>query len=168
MSSAPENRPFDATLFRKTLGRFATGITVVTARDAQGVPHGLTVNSFTSVSLDPPLVLFCLGKSSTSLDLLLASNSFCINILSVDQEALSTRFASRLENRFEGVAWQTGETGSPLLGGALAALDCRKRQTVEAGDHYILVGEVLTATFREGDPLLYFASRYRRLDPANR
>lgn len=163
MASAPHTPAFDAAAFRKTLGRFATGITIVTACDAQGVPHGLTVNSFTSVSLAPPLVLFCLGKSSTSLDAMLSVNSFAINILSDKQEVISSRFASRLEDRFSGVDWRPGQTGSPLLEGALATLDCRKHQTIEAGDHYILIGEVLATTMHEGDPLLYFASKYRRL-----
>ena len=159
--------PFDPGIFRQTLGRFATGITIVTACDAQGSPHGLTVNSFTSVSLAPPLVLFCIGKTSQSLESIMAANSFAINILSAEQEVISTRFASRLESRFDGVDWVPGVTGSPLLAGALATLDCRKHQTVEAGDHYILIGEVMATAFHDdADPLLYFASKYRRLAPA--
>ena len=166
MSAAFESPVFDAAAFRKTLGRFATGITIVTACDAAGAPHGLTVNSFTSVSLDPPLILFCLGKSSTSLQAIMAANAFAINILETEQEVLSSRFASRLGHRFDGVDWSPGLTGSPLLAGALATLDCRKHQTIEAGDHYILIGEVAAASFHEGQPLLYFASQYRRLLPA--
>jgi flavin reductase (DIM6/NTAB) family NADH-FMN oxidoreductase RutF len=165
MASAPNSPAFDPAVFRKTLGRFATGITIVTTCDPQGELHGVTVNSFTSVSLTPPLVLFCLGKSSTSLEAMLAANSFSINILSDKQEAISTRFASRLDNRFDGVEWTPGQTGSPLLAGALATLDCRKHQTIEAGDHFILIGEVLAASWHEGDPILYFGSKYRLLEP---
>ena len=98
---------------------------------------------------------------------MLAANSFCINILSAEQEVISTRFASRLEHRFTDVDWYPGPTGSPLLAGALATLDCRKHQTVEAGDHYILIGEVLAAEFHDHEPLLYFASKYRHLQPVS-
>jgi len=154
----------DPHVFRKTLGRFATGITIVTTTDSGGVPHGLTANSFTSVSLSPPLVLFCLGKGSTNLAAFLEAKSFAVNVLSDGQEALSARFASsKIANRFEGVEWSAGVTGSPLLPGTLATFDCRKHSEVDAGDHYVLIGEVQTASMAEGEPLLYFASQYRRL-----
>jgi flavin reductase (DIM6/NTAB) family NADH-FMN oxidoreductase RutF len=156
----------DAAAFRKTLGRFATGITIVTTIDAAGAPQGITVNSFTSVSLTPPLVLFCIGKSSQSLEPFLACKSFNINILAADQEPLSNRFASKMENRFDGTGWHPGANGAPLLPGTLAALECNKFQTVEAGDHYILIGEVTASGAREGEPLLYFASKYRQLQAA--
>lgn len=153
----------DSAALRQTLGRFATGITIVTTRDAAGEPQGITVNSFTSVSLTPPLVLFCIGKSSQSLEAFLACKTFNINVLAADQEALSSRFASKMENRFDGTGWREGANGAPLLPGALAALECTKHQTVEAGDHYILLGEVTASGHGEGEPLLYFASKYRHL-----
>ena len=156
----------DAAAFRKTLGRFATGITIVTTLDEAGVPHGITVNSFTSVSLTPPLVLFCIGKPSQSLEPFLACKTFNINVLAAEQEALSSRFASKMEHRFEGTGWTAGANGAPLLPGVLAQLECTRAQTIEAGDHYILLGEVTASGARDGDPLLYFASKYRRLREA--
>jgi flavin reductase (DIM6/NTAB) family NADH-FMN oxidoreductase RutF len=156
----------DAASFRRTLGRFATGVTIVTTCDAQGQPQGITVNSFTSVSLDPPLVLFCIGKSSQSLEPFLACNAFTINILAADQEGLSSRFASKQANRFEGTGWSEGANGTPRLPDTLAALECMAVQRIESGDHFILVGQVTLAEYRDAEPLLYFASRYRQLQAA--
>lgn len=153
----------DSQLYRQTCARFATGITVVTVVDVNGAPHGMTVNSFSSVSLDPPLVLVSIDLRNAILGHFLASSSFAINILAEDQENLSQRFSSALSDRFEGVAWARGETGSPLLGGALAHLECSVVRTFEAGDHTVLVGKVLRAGYRDGRPLLYFGSGYHTL-----
>ena len=150
-------------LFRRACGRFATGITIATVLDAQGLPHGLTVNSFTSVSLDPPLISICLGHAVTMIDAFRESKYFGINILAESQQPLSDRFARKGCDRFEGIEWYRGETGAPLLPGVLAALECEQRQRFTAGDHDIFIGEMLKAEIGDGEPLIYFASRYRGL-----
>ena len=154
----------DSLLYRRTCARFATGITVVTVVDAAGSPHGMTVNSFSSVSLEPPLVLVSIDLRNAILGHFLASSFFAINILAEHQEDLSQRFSSAVAKRFEGLDWVASESGSPLLEGVLAQLECSVVRTFEAGDHTILVGEVLRAGYREGRPLVYFDSGYRGLD----
>ena len=148
--------------FRHACGRFATGITIATVLDAEGLPHGLTVNSFSAVSLVPPLISICLGHAVTVIDIFRESRHFGINILAENQQALSARFARKGLDRFDGVEWYRGENGAPLLPSVLAAIECEQRQRFTAGDHDILVGEMLSARIGEGEPLLYFASRYRR------
>jgi flavin reductase (DIM6/NTAB) family NADH-FMN oxidoreductase RutF len=150
--------------FRRACGRFATGVTIATVLDAQGLPHGLTVNSFTSVSLDPPLISICLGHAVTVIDAFRESKYFGINVLLDEQQALSDRFARKGEDRFNGVEWYRGETGAPLLPGVLAAIECEQRQRFTAGDHDVFVAEMVGAKVTEGAPLLYFASRYRKLE----
>ena len=155
----------DSQLYRQTCARFATGITVVTVVDGTGAPHGMTVNSFSSVSLDPPLVLVSIDLRNAILGHLLSSSWFAINILAEDQVFLSQRFSSASSNRFEGVSWNAGESGCPLLDGAFAQLECSVVRTFEAGDHTVLIGEVLRAGYRDGAPLVYFSSEYRKLSP---
>lgn len=155
--------PLDPWLFRRACAQFATGITVVTVCDEHGHPHGLTVNSFTSVSLEPPLILVSIDLRNAILGHFLSSRAFSINVLGEDQEALSRRFASTVEGRFEGVVWKWGESGAPLLEGVLAQLECATVRTFEAGDHTVLLGEVRQATLRAGNPLVYFNSSYRTL-----
>ena len=150
--------------FRRTCGRFATGITIATVLDAQGLPHGLTVNSFTSVSLDPPLISICLGHAVTVIDAFRESKYFGINILSESQQPLSDRFARKGQDRFSDLEWYRGETGAPLLTGVLAAIECEQRQRFTAGDHDIFIGEMLESRVAEGNPLLYFASQYRKFE----
>jgi flavin reductase (DIM6/NTAB) family NADH-FMN oxidoreductase RutF len=153
----------DPSNFRRCCSKFATGVTVATVMDAAGAPHGLTVNSFTSVSLVPPLVLICIDYSSNVLPMFRQATHYGINILGVEQRDLSTRFAMRGQDRFDGVAWQPGETNVPLIADALAYFECAVRHVVEAGDHAIFVAQVERAVHREGKPLLYFDSGYRSL-----
>jgi flavin reductase (DIM6/NTAB) family NADH-FMN oxidoreductase RutF len=153
----------DRDLFRKTCGRFATGIAIATVTAPDGTPYGLTVNSFTSVSAVPPLVLICIDYRSTVLSYFRASASYCINVLSDDQKNLSERFSERIPDRFEGLVWANGELGAPVLSDCLASMECSVVQTVEAGDHAIFIAEVIRAKYRDGKPLLYFGSEYRQL-----
>ena len=149
--------------FRCVCSRFATGVAVAAVLDAQGSPHGLTVSSFTSVSLDPPLILICLGHAVTNLEEFRQAKHFGISILSDQERTMSERFAQKGHDRFDGVNWIAGETGVPLLAEALATLECAVYQRFLAGDHDILVGEVVRTSVREGKPLLYYASRYHHL-----
>ena len=162
---APEYRQgSDARTLRDALGCFATGVTVVTALDEDGQPVGLTANSFTSVSLDPPLLLVCIAKTASSLGALEAAENFAVNVLHIGQQPTSNLFAKSGEDRFSGTPWSRGHNGAPLLSGALANFECRRHALHEGGDHVILVGEVVRARFEpRRDPLLYFRGKYRRL-----
>ena len=159
---------FDPAQFRRACARFATGITVSTALAADGTPHGFTANSFTSVSIEPPMVLICVDHRANVLRHFQDAKHFGVNILAQDQEALSVRFAERGLDRFVGIDWHTGATGVPLLGGALARFECATIQTLAAGDHTIILGEVLHAEWQEGAPLLYFAHGYHVAQPRPR
>jgi flavin reductase (DIM6/NTAB) family NADH-FMN oxidoreductase RutF len=155
---------FDSKLFRAVLGRFTTGIAVVTTRAADGTPIGMTVNSLTSVSLDPPLVLYCLGRDSQNYETFAGAEGFAFSILGEGQEAVSARFARRdLQDRFNGIAVSAGVTGAPLIDGALATIDCRRERAVEAGDHLIVIGRVVHLAAGDGAPLAYFRGGYARL-----
>jgi len=149
--------------FRHTLSHFASGVTIVTTREADGRPTGLTAAAFTSVSLDPPLVLVCVDRSSNSLAALIAYGRFAVHILADDQEALSRRFASKEDNKFSGVSFAPGKLDLPILDSALAVLECRTVHTYDGGDHTIFVGEVEAAHTGQGSPLLYYRGRYGRL-----
>jgi len=149
--------------FRRACGRFATGVTIASVVDRDGTPHGLTVSSFTSVSLAPPLILIALAHSASVVDAFRGARFFAVNVLSAGQQALSERFARKGEDRFDGLAWHSGETGAPLLPGTLAEIECVLRHRFTAGDHDLLVGEVVRAVAHDGAPLLYFAGRYRTL-----
>jgi flavin reductase (DIM6/NTAB) family NADH-FMN oxidoreductase RutF len=149
--------------FRLACGRFATGVAIASVMDSEGMPHGLTVSSFTSVSLDPPLVLICLGHAVTSIDLFREARHFGINVLTEDQRELSERFAQKGHDRFDGLEWQRGETGVPLITGALAGMECAVRRRVTAGDHDVIIGEMVRACVHDGSPLIHFSSQYRRL-----
>ena len=163
MSSAEPASQVTSRLFRHACGRFATGITIATVLDAQGLPHGLTVNSFSSVSLEPPLVSICLGHAVTVIDAFRESKYFGINVLAENQVEISERFARRGCDRFEGQEWYRGETGVPLLPGVLAVMECATRHRVTAGDHDIFIAEMLRAEVSDGEPLIYYAGRYREL-----
>lgn len=156
--------PIDPSAFRATLGRFASGITVITARDADGVDVGMTVSAFSSLSLDPPLVLVCIDRAASVGPVLETVESFGVNVLSDEQEAISRRFAERDVDRFNGVAYTRGHSGVPLLDGALAQLECRVTERHPGGDHTILIGAVESVEIHEGNPLLYYRGGYRRLD----
>jgi 3-hydroxy-9,10-secoandrosta-1,3,5(10)-triene-9,17-dione monooxygenase reductase component len=147
--------------FKRALGCWATGVTIVTARAGDRV-HGMTVSAFTEVSLEPPLVLFCAEKSSNTLPLILEGGVFAVNVLARDQSALSNKFASKKDEwkRFEGLDYDSGPTGAPLLRGATATLDCEVATTHEHGDHVVIVGSVREVRSSERAPLLYFCGRY--------
>jgi flavin reductase (DIM6/NTAB) family NADH-FMN oxidoreductase RutF len=166
MSSNPVEAPahsIDKQAFCRTCARFATGITITSVIGADGAPHGMTANSFTSVSLDPPLVLVCVDHRARILDHFRVAAHFGINILEERQRALSVHFARSGYDRFDGVDWYPGKTGVPLLPGVLSTLECAVRQVVDVGDHAVLVGEVLYGTCGDGRPLVYFSSNYRKL-----
>ena len=153
----------DPRTLRDALGCFATGVTVVTCL-SDGVPAGLTVNSFTSVSLDPPLLLVCIAKRAASAAALTAASHFAINVLQTGQQPASIRFATRDEDRFETTKWACGEAGAPILEESLGVFECERFAVYDGGDHHILVGKVVKASFDASlDPLLYFRGRYRRL-----
>ena len=150
-------------LYRRTCAQFVTGITVVTTLDSDGHPHGMTVNSFSSVSLDPPLVLVSIDLKNAILGHFISSSWFAINILAEHQEDLSRRFSSASENRFLDLTWSAGLSGTPLLDGVLAHLECSVVRTFEVGDHTVLIGEVRRAGYTEGKPLVFFDSAYHHL-----
>jgi flavin reductase (DIM6/NTAB) family NADH-FMN oxidoreductase RutF len=150
--------------FRSVLGRFASGVTIVTARDDAGVDHGMTVSAFCSLSLDPPLVLLCVDHAASMYELLLTHPQFGISILSSNQEAYSRRFADPDSDRFDGIAYSRGESGVVLLEESLAHLECRATEHYEGGDHTIFIAEVEHAEPRDGRPLLYYRGGYAQLE----
>jgi flavin reductase ActVB len=148
--------------FRAALARFATGVTVVTVRDAAGVDHGMTISAFSSLSLEPPLVLLCVDQAATFLPPLRAATMFGVSVLAEDQQELSTRFAQQGAVRFDGVACTHAPEGPAVLDGALVHLVCRRSAEYPGGDHAIIVGEVERVEVHEGAPLLYVDRRYAR------
>jgi flavin-dependent trigonelline monooxygenase, reductase component len=152
--------------FRRACGRFATGVSIATVMDEDGTPYGLTVNSFTSVSLCPPLILICLAHTIRMIEPFRRCKYFGITVLAEDQRHLSDRFAHPSEDRFEGQDWTRGQTGAPVFPGALAVIECALHDCLTAGDHDIFVGEVVSAHWHHGEPLVYFGSQYRSLAPA--
>ncbi|MBZ5576920.1 MAG: flavin reductase family protein [Acidobacteriia bacterium] len=149
--------------FRQACGRFATGVTVASVTDETGAAHGLTVSSFTSVSLDPPLILICLGHEVTMIEAFRRARHFGINILREEDRNISNRFATKGLDRFDGVAWRPGQTGAPVFDCALTILECETHQRITAGDHDLLIGRVVRTRIEDGAPLVHYASRYRRL-----
>lgn len=162
---SPEYRAgSDARTFRDALGCFATGVTVVTAFCPDGTPVGLTANSFTSVSLDPPLLLVCIANNASSAPYLRDAERFAVNVLQIGQQPTSNRFAGKGEDRFAATPWDKGEFGTPVLSGSLSSFECARDAVHDGGDHFILVGRVLKAIFEpRRDPLLYFRGKYRKL-----
>ena len=153
----------DADEFRSVLGRFASGVTVLTARDVDGRDHGMTVSAFCSASLVPPLVLACIDHTADMHRVLQSATHFGISILSDGQEALSRRFAELPADRFDGIGYQRGESGVVLLDDALAHLECRRVARHDAGDHTIYVGEVERSEALKGMPLLYYRGGYTQI-----
>ncbi|HEY7912091.1 MAG TPA: flavin reductase family protein [Blastocatellia bacterium] len=149
--------------FRAAMSRFASGVSVVTTKKDDGKLEGITVSAFSSLSLDPPLVLICIDKRASIHDSLSEGRHFAVNILAEDQEIFSRRFASRDTDRFGGVGYNEGPAGSPLLNGALCHVECRIVHTYPGGDHTLVVGEVETTIAAEGKPLVYFRGGYARL-----
>jgi flavin reductase (DIM6/NTAB) family NADH-FMN oxidoreductase RutF len=155
----------DSDTFRSVLGRFASGVTIVTTRDDDGADHGMTVSAFCSVSLDPPLVLICIDHSATMYRLLHGHRRFGISILSSEQEAYSRRFAADPDTgRFDGIAYSRGESGVVLLDNALAHLECDVVEHYDAGDHSLFVARVERAEPLHGRPLLYYRGGYAQLE----
>ncbi len=149
-------------LFRRACGHFATGVAIAATLDSSGNPHGLTINSFTSVSLTPPLILICIDYRAAVLAHFQSATHFGLSFLSALQQDLSNRFALKPDCRFEGTEWKPGATGVPLMVGCLASLECRVDRTIDAGDHMILLAEVEAAELEGGQPLLYYSGRYGR------
>ena len=153
---------FDSKQQRKIMGQFATGVTIVTT-DGEAGPHGLTANAVASLSLDPPLVLVAVDKRAHSLDYLKKNRCFAVNILRLDQEEISRRFATPGPKDFTGLNITTATTTAPVLSDCLAFVDCRVVEILPGGDHEIFVGEIVAGEYHGGEPLLYYAGGYRRL-----
>ena len=153
---------FDSKMQRKIMGQWATGVTVVTT-DGEAGSHGLTANAIASLSLDPPLVLVAVDKRAATLDYLKKNGCFAVNILRLDQEEVSRRFATPGPKDFSDLNIITALTGSPILADCLAFLDCRVADVLPGGDHEIFVGEIVAGEYQGGEPLLYFSGSYRRL-----
>lgn len=158
LASAPA---FSASQFRAALGMFATGVTIVTTRTPDGELVGLTANSFNSVSLAPPLVLWSLGQRSMSAPFFLAASHYAVNVLAAEQRELALRFAAPVGDRWAGVAWRPGATGAPLIDGAVAQFECLNKSRYEEGDHIIFVGRVEHCGHQAGAaPLLFHGGRF--------
>lgn len=154
----------DTDHFRALLGRFATGVTIVTIRDAQHRDHGMTVTAFSSLSLEPPLVLVCIDNAATMMPTMAVTETFAVNILSDTQEPLSRRFAGLIDDRFAGLSWTRSALGNVLLDGVAASLECRIVARYPAGDHLIVIGEVDSGAIGDARPLLYYRGGYTQLD----
>jgi len=150
--------------FRRLLGHFPSGVTIVTTSDADGRPAGLTVSAFASLSLEPPLVLVCVDHKAQSYPALKDNRGFAVNVLSTDHEVMSRRFASTRLDKFDGVAYQMSALGLPLLGGALAHIECVTVNRHVEGDHTIFVGRVEAGATADGEPLLYHRGKYKRFE----
>jgi flavin reductase (DIM6/NTAB) family NADH-FMN oxidoreductase RutF len=153
--------------FRRVLSHFVSGVTVITVCDGDGRPTGLTASAFTSVSLEPPLILVCVDHKAQSYPALMAGKRFAVNILNIEQEAVSRRFATtKIDNKFEGVPFTLSPLGLPLLDNALAQLECETVNVHVAGDHTIFVGRVERSAASSGVPLVYYRGKYDRLSGA--
>lgn len=153
-------------IFRKACGYWATGVSIVTTRDVDQTPYGLTMNAVTSLSLTPALFIVCMDNRSDTLEPMKRSGVFCINVLSAGQQDLSNHFAKKNPTKFEGVGFDRGTTGTPLLHGRLLGIECEVLATHPGGDHHIFVGEVRAVSFPDSDavePLLYYRGRYAQV-----
>lgn len=150
--------------FFTLMASFASSVTVITSKGPDGVIRGLTASAFSSVSLDPRLCLVCIDNRSESVAAITEGGMFAVNILASDQEEISRRFASKIPDKYEGVAYHLGpESGAPILGGALAWIECKVHEIIPGGDHTVFIGEILDGTANEGTPLVYFRGQYRQL-----
>lgn len=157
--------PLDSDLFRSVLGRFASGVTVVTTRDQEGHDHGMTVSAFSSVSLSPPLVLVCIDRRASTHGVITTAEWIVVNVLSAAQEPLSRRFSYLdAEARFDGVGFSRGPHGAAILDDVLAFVECRIVQCLDGGDHTIVIAEVEAADARDERPLLYYRGGYAQLE----
>src|SRR3981189_2152595 len=159
---ASDHSPIDPRDFRNALGTYATGVTIITAISADGKPYGLTCNSFASVSLNPPLVLWSLGMYSSSLSVFENANYFAINILGASQQALANKFAKSSEDKFVGVEWTPGLGNAPLLASSVANFQCRAANRYYGGGHVIFLGAVEAYTYNRQEPLLFAHGGYGR------
>ncbi len=155
--------PIDKNELRRVMGHFATGVTIITTISTEGDPYGLTANAFTSVSLEPPLLLIAVDKKAESYPHFEQSKVFTVNILRDDQEGLSRRFAVSGGNKFEGVAYHRGANEVPILDQTLAHIECRLYAAYDGGDHTLYLGEILEAETQEGKPLLFYRGGYRAI-----
>ncbi len=151
---------FENRELRTAFGSFMTGVTIVTTIGVDGTPRGFTANSFTSVSLEPPLLLICIGKSAASMDVFKAAKGFAVNILSEQQKDVSVLFASKRPDKFDAATWRAGPFGNPLIDGAAAWFDCARYQVIDAGDHIILMGHVEAFSYTDANPLGYARGGY--------
>ena len=154
----------DQARFREVLGHFATGITIVTALE-DGAPVGFTCQAFAALSLDPPMVLLAPARSSTSWPRIAQAGAFCVNILEEHQEVLCRAFAVSGGDKFEGIGWTPGITGSPVLEGSLATVECRLGDIFDGGDHELVTGHVVAMEIGDGSPLLFYRSGFGRFAP---
>jgi flavin reductase (DIM6/NTAB) family NADH-FMN oxidoreductase RutF len=154
----------DPDAFRAVMGRFASGVTVVTATDEAGSAYGMTVSAFASVSLQPPLVLMCIDHTASLHDTLANAPYFAVNILASTQEAIARRFADTGAQRFEGIGYRNGENGVPILNDVLAFVECKRVSSVETGDHTVIIGETVAASMRDARPLLYYRGGFAQLE----
>jgi flavin reductase (DIM6/NTAB) family NADH-FMN oxidoreductase RutF len=157
---------FDPREFRSALGAFATGVTVVTCMSQDGTPVGLTANSFNSVSLDPPLILFSLDRKSYSFAHFRAASHFAVNILADTQQEISRHFARPSEDKWRDVSFDVSGVGCPAFKDALAVFECSTHTIHDGGDHIIIVGKVVGFSHKAGDPLLYYRGKYARIAPS--
>jgi flavin reductase (DIM6/NTAB) family NADH-FMN oxidoreductase RutF len=155
--------PIEKNQLRQVMGHFATGVTIITTFNKDGQMHGLTANAFTSVSLEPPLLLISVDKKAESYPAFEESKVFTINILADEQESLSRKFAVSGGNKFEGVAYRKGGNGAAILDGTLAHIECTLYATYEGGDHTLYLGEIQEAEVREGKPLVFYRGGYRAI-----
>lgn len=157
---ASGSSPLDPRDFRSALGTFATGVTIITAADADRRPYGLTVNSFASVSLNPPLVLWSLLLYSSALNIFQNASHFAVNVLGSSQQALALKFAKSSEDKFSGVEWQPGLGNAPLIGGCVATFQCRSVDRYYGGDHVIFLGAVEAYAYNSSEPLLFLRGQF--------
>jgi len=154
----------DPDAFRAVMGRFASGVTVVTATDDTGCDRGMTVSAFASVSLQPPLVIMCISHAASMHETLARGQYFAVNILASTQEPIARRFAATGTQQFEGIGYQVGENGVPILNDVLAFIECKRVSATDAGDHTIIVGETVAASLRDARPLLYYRGGFAQLE----
>ena len=154
---------FNPREFRNALGRFTTGVTVITTVGPGGKPEGMTANSFSGLSLEPPLVQWCIGKSTPTYNIFCDCEYFTINILRAEQRHISNQFATPAADKFIGIDWQSGLGGCPIVGDPLAVFECTNWSQNDGGDHTILIGEVIKFTYQDGEPLLFNAGKYAHI-----
>jgi flavin reductase (DIM6/NTAB) family NADH-FMN oxidoreductase RutF len=153
----------EAQELRRVMGHFATGVTVITTKDKEGTPNGLTANAFMSLSLEPPLVIISVDKKATCYSCFEPDNGFTVNFLSDDQEEISRRFATKGADKFADLKWRPGDNGAALIDGALGSVECKITQCHDGGDHTIVIGEILNVSANGDRPLLFFKGGYQRL-----